>query len=312
MKTLHFTIFLLIYNCSLFAQSTQEQEWNNQSCGTLSFFEDSLLLHLPKDAFYKNDKLILGNVNIKVELYSNYFDMLRGHIPMKDESGLYVSGGMYQLFITKKGEEVTFGKEIQVSYISDGNDKFNAYVLDQSSSQWNTLPTPVLDYARGNSSSNSKDWGALSPQEANPDMIEDVWGSSISSEWMYKTMNISGNGLYNYDYLIGKKELITYAVKIDNTDINELYVHYPCLNTVIYYSVDKEGYVLDFSLLNTDLSKVRIFTLTPSKDKKKCRVGELSKASILALSTKKENQINFIYSEVNFTKNALDNNLSSL
>lgn len=322
MKTLHFILILLSYTFNISAQSTQEQDWNNQNCGTLSFFEDSLLLHIPKDAFHENNKTIVGDVNIKVELYANYFDMLRKDIPMKDKSGLYVSGGMYQITVTKDDQEVTFHKELQVSYISDGINRFNAYKLDNNSLEWEKLSSPVLDYASKSSSSNSDDWGNLSPQ--NTETSDDEWGDDIGgwgidlesykqiSDWLYKTMNISSNGIYNYDYLINNENLITYNIKVNNPDIHLIYVQYPHLNTVVYYDINQEGYAKEFSLINTDLSNVRIFTYSFLKGTKRIKFGEVPAVSILSLSSQKENIISFDFSEIPFTKTSLDQNLSSL
>ncbi|NME68817.1 hypothetical protein [Flammeovirga aprica] len=319
MKNFTLILFLSLLHFNVFAQSNQKQKWNNSSCGTLSFFEDSLLIHIQENTFALKEASIGGEVNIEVTLYADYFDMLKGDIQMKDQKGIYVSGGMYDIKVTYEGEKTVFQKPVKVSYISDGINHFDGFRFNDQQKKWDNLKGPVLDYASTNSSSD--DWGALQPQSSEQEGWDDGvsdWGwsaeSEIASQWLYKTMNINSNGLYNYDYLIDKEELITYKVKVEEKNINKIYVYYPHLNTVIYYNVNSDSIVEDFALVDTDLSNVRIFTFDLLKnDKTKVWIGEIDSGVQLNLSpNKKLNYISFEISAHSLSKAAFDTHMSSL
>ncbi|KXX70507.1 hypothetical protein [Flammeovirga sp. SJP92] len=310
-------LFFALLHFNIFAQSIQQQKWTNTSCGTLSFFEDSLLLHIQENSFNLNE-FNTDEVDITVKLYANYYDMLSDDIQMKDQNGIYISGGMYDIQVTAKGKKVNYQKEIKVSYISDGTDHFNGYQFDAIKKRWNNLNSPVLDYASTNTTSD--DWGALQPRATNFEGFiegEDDWGDEWSegyaeSQWLYKTMNIKGNGLFNYDYLIGQSELITYQVKVTNKELKKIYVYYPHLNTVIYYYINSDNIVEDFALVDTDLSNIRIFTFDPLKEKDKVKIGEINKSQLLKLSKEKLNTIEFEVSEHPLSKATLDQKFASI
>ncbi|WP_281615036.1 hypothetical protein [Flammeovirga sp. SubArs3] len=318
MKTLRLIILTLLVSITSFAQSTQSQQWDNNTCGTLSFFSDSLLLHIPQNAFAIEEGAIKGELDVRVKLYANYFDMLEGGIPMKDDQGIYVSGGMYDIEISYKNQKVKYIKPVEVSYISDGIDKFNGYAFNQTSNSWNKLEQDILDYA--SEESLNDDWGALSP---NLDTTDDDWGSddmdfdgwsteyTAVNNWLYKTMNITTNGLYNYDYLVDNEKLVAYQLQVEDKEINKVYVHYQDLNTVVYYDVNDQGSVQEFALIDTDLSNVTIFTFKKKNDTQ-ATMGEVSLEETLKLDKEKVNVLKFKYSTISLDKNTLDQSLSSI
>ncbi|WP_044210373.1 hypothetical protein [Flammeovirga sp. OC4] len=321
MKNFTLILFLTLQYFSVHSQSIQQQEWNNSSCGTLGFFEDSLLLHIKENTFHINDPNV-KEVDITIKMYANYYDMLLDDIQMKDQNGIYVSGGMYSIQVTANGQKVDFQKDIKVSYISDGNDHYNGFQYNVQDKKWDNLKNPVLDYASNNST--SEDWGALKPKQGNLEEgfsdESDDWGSEWSSwtegasnsVWLYKTMNIKGNGLYNYDYLIGKEELITYQLKIENKNIDKVYAYYPHLNTIIYYTVNSENIVNDFVLVDASLSNVKLFSFNPLTNKEKVEIGELSEGELLKLSSEKMNSIKFKTTIVPLSKASLDEKIASI
>ncbi|MBD0401372.1 hypothetical protein IC221_08245 [Flammeovirga sp. EKP202] len=321
MKNFTLILFLTLQYFSVHSQSIQQQKWNNSSCGTLSFFEDSLLLHIKENTFHISDPNV-KEVDISIKMYANYYDMLLDDIQMKDHNGIYVSGGMYSIQVTANGQKIDFQKDIKVSYISDGTDHYNGFQYNTQDKKWDSLNAPILDYATTNST--SEDWGALKPRESylaegfsdESDDWDADWSSwaegSSNSDWLYKTMNIKGNGLYNYDYLIGKDELITYQLKIENKNINKVYAYYPHLNTVIYYTVNSDNIVDDFVLVDASLSNVRLFTFNPLTDKGQAEIGEMSKSELLQLSKEKLNSIKFKTTIVPLSKASLDEKFASL
>ena len=219
--------------------------------------ESGSTIIIPEGTFDCNEKII-----VKYREFRDPYDMIINDIPMHyiNDNKRYQleSGGMFEIKAECNGVPIkpNKGKKIQIRYRCDKHiDNLEIYRMNEGGRYWQKKPIEIIEmsFDSKKNSSNRKDlWGNTSVNDNNrlqedSDSINDFESGGIFSrkhpyfEGIFKGINISEMGLYNYDAIIkesGVIPIVANAVIIDQADLNieRLYVVYDSLNTSYYYT----------------------------------------------------------------------------
>ena len=239
-------------------------------CNTIQHESGSTII-IPEGTFDCDDKIIL-----KYREFRDPYDMIINDIPMhfnKDGKRHQLeSGGMFEIKAECNGVEIqpVQGKQIQIRYRCDKNiDNLEIYKMNESGRYWQRENLEIMEMSFNkdeNSSTRPDLWGNESIEKPNQMVIDSETGEPLTNEdgesifftgshpyleGIFKGVNISKMGLYNYDAIIdelGVIPLIGSTVIINNADldIEKLFVVYDSLNTTYYYYPEdlKERFVI--------------------------------------------------------------------
>ncbi len=236
-----FTIFELQSGCNVFKHSSGS------------------MIIVPENAFHCNNKVVL-----KYREFRDPYDMVAHDIPMhyKSNNNIYQleSGGMFELRAECEGKEIDLlpNKHIQIRYHCDKHlDNLSVYRLDESDNSWLKYSSEILEMSfnsNENSSTRSDLWGNEAPLDSV--LQVDASGEPIFNDFeqplyvlrsqhpyikgIFKGMNISKLGIYNYDVIINEAGVIPVIAKAqvsgkEDLSIKKLIIIYDNLNTVYYY-----------------------------------------------------------------------------
>ena len=256
-----------------------------EGCNSVKHSSGSTII-IPNNAFDCK-----GNIVIKYREFRDPYDMIINNIPMHlNKNGKrhqLESGGMFEIKAECDGREIEpkQGKEIQVRYKCDKHiEELRVYKMSDQGRYWQENPIEIIEmsFDKNNNSSSRPDlWGneAIPQETTNIESDDgDVYQSVITMnhpyfEGIFKGINISKMGIYNYDaiikelgvipiigntFIINNKDSIlttTYSpydlkeksdLNPNNNEIESFYVIYDSLNTTYQYSREdlKERFVI--------------------------------------------------------------------
>lgn len=278
---------------------------NTNKCLGLIYHTGSQI-YIPEGAFgtVPNNK-----ITIKYREFHDKIDMITNNLSMKTIQGKQLeSGGMFEIEAEYKGKPIKLaeGKEITVR-IAGLKDRKNLdiYLFDKAKNAWAKIKKRFQDIQVKTPENDDDLWGGDAGIETEggfdgeefDDWCDDCWESS--EEWkqydslrfeVFKSMNISEFGFYNYDKILLEDEpAIPFAAKFiipnDTNKIMDVYVVYNNLNSVITYYGNK---VSNFSLVPRQ--DIRIFTVLKDGRVANFPADKLKKLNIEAL---KESEYTF-------------------
>jgi hypothetical protein len=229
-------------------------------CNTIQHETGSTII-IPEGTFDCEDKIIL-----KYREFRDPYDMIIHNIPMhynkNNKRYQLESGGMFEIKAECNGVpiEPVQGKQIQIRYRCDKHiDGLETYKMNEEGRYWQRKLIKIMEMSFNkdkNSSTRPDLWGNEAIPKDTQRSIDQETGEPLTDEdgeslfftrkhpyleGIFKGINISEMGLYNYDAIIdelGVIPVIGSTVILNQADLNieSLFVIYDSLNTSYYYS----------------------------------------------------------------------------
>lgn len=214
-------------------------------------------IYIPEGAF---GKVPNNKITIKYREFHDKIDMIVNNLSMKTVEGKQLeSGGMFEIEAEYKGKPIKLaeGKEITVRMAGLKDRKnLNVYLFDKAKNAWAKIKKRFQDIQVKTPENDDDLWGGDAGIETEGgDFFDegDDWceecGWESDEEWkqydslrfeIFKSMNISEFGFYNYDKILLEDEpAIPFAAKFvipnDTNRIAQVFVVYDELNAIITY-----------------------------------------------------------------------------
>ena len=222
----------------------------NIECNVIEHSSGTKII-VPKNAFDCQ-----GEVVLKYKEFRDPYDMIIHNIPMHiDVDGKLrqlESGGMFEIRAECDGKpnQLNPGKEIQIRYKCDKHlDNLEVYKMNEQTNTWSNNNKTIMEMSfdpNNNSSTRPDLWGntsIVSEEQMMADEMEtgESFGQHPYFEGIFKGVNISEMGIYNYDALINEEGVIPIEASVEikgmaDLDFQMMYVVYDSLNTTYSYS----------------------------------------------------------------------------